>query len=48
MKSFRPVFETFMQSQRREGLTVGTESENLFFLGSTGVVGDGITDRFRE
>jgi hypothetical protein len=30
MKSFRPVFETFVQSQRREGLTVGTESENLF------------------
>ena len=40
MKSFRPVFETFMQSQRCEGLTRGTEFENFFVLGSTGWVGE--------
>jgi hypothetical protein len=40
MKSFRPVFETFMQSQRREGLTVGTEPENLFVSARQGWVGE--------
>jgi hypothetical protein len=35
MTLFRPIFETFTQSQH-EGLKVDTESENLFVLGSTG------------
>jgi hypothetical protein len=42
MKLFRPVCETFMESQGAKDSKVGTESENFSVLGSTGVwVGKG-------